>query len=464
MWVRWKMGSALLDKGLLSEFEDGYKWTAPSSEGVYSIKLEVFPEAPLEEDGDFSFQSPVSSEVQFYVQERNESRSGELGPERRYHTLLHLDGSFRNTGMNNGGFRAVGTPLLAVNNGLFGYYFSSDDGVKSGAGEFLFSAPQEAEPFTLTLQFDPAAEMQPEVHLFSALNGDGDALIQLITDAQGNPLLYSPSGEQVVQRVPEFDFEGLQELSISFLPDEGNLQVKWYKNGRLIHSGAISPALLPQRAWRGLQICGTAPNGEYPGCEGLFDEVGLYAFDEYGNPSVDTDIFRRWSQRMLGERQVLEAEGFEHLPSDSIRVGDGTPQLLAEIKESWTKAGVRLYLENSPALGPYRLRVSPVSPNTQAAPVEIPAQRLGDEELLQLSFSRTSEALVLADAEGRELYRIAGLSGAPLKVEMIESVSPQAAEGAEGSSADEQPGEAAPLEVAEVLVVRELSTFNESDI
>ncbi len=467
-WVRWKMGSALLDKGLLSKYQGGYKWTAPSSEGVYSIKLEVFPEAPPEEEGDFSFQSPESSEVQFYVQERTESRSGELGPEQRYHTLLHLDGSFRNTGMNSGGFAAIGTPLLAVKNGLFGYYFSSDNGIKSGAGEFLFNAPQEAKPFTLTLQFDPAAVVQPEVHLFSALSGDGSALVQLITDALGNPMLYSPSGDQVVQRVPKFDFEGLQELSISFLPNEDNLQVKWYKNGRLIHTGAIPHALFPQAAWQDLQICGTAPNGAYPGCEGLFDEVGLYAFDEYGNPSVDTGIFKRWTQRMLGKRQVLQAEGFEHMPSDSIRVGAQAPQQLAEIKQSWTNAGVLLYLEDSAAIEPYRLQVSPAGAQAVETAVEIPAETLGDKELLQLSFSRNSEALIIANAEGRELYRNVEWREAPLKVELIKSASPDNDEGAGNSPTDETSTEAtekaAPLEVTEVLIVRELSTFNKSDV
>src|SRR6056297_2208685 len=110
LWVRWRMGSELLSKGLLKEFEEGFEWNAPAQEGVYSITLEVFPEAPPEERSDFTFESPITSEVQFYVQGQGASRSGDFGPENHYHTLMHLNGNFRDTGVHSASFSSIGSP------------------------------------------------------------------------------------------------------------------------------------------------------------------------------------------------------------------------------------------------------------------------------------------------------------------------------------------------------------------
>lgn len=462
-WVRWKMGSTLLDKGPLTSYRDGYKWTAPSSEGVYSIQMEVFPEAPPEEEGNFSFQSSESSEVQFYVQKREGSRSGELGPEERYHTLLHLDGAFRNTGRHKADFTALGSPLLAVNDGLFGYYFSSADGVRSADDQFQFHALQEAEPFTLTLQFEPGGNVQPNGHIFSAFGEGGSALLQLITDPRGNPALYNPNNDQILQRVRDFAFDQLQELSISFLPDGDTIQIKWYRNGRLVHTGTIAQDLFPREEWRGLQICGNTPGGDYQGFEGLFDEVGIYAFNANGNPSVDTNVFKRFMRRNLGAREVLAADGFERMPSDSLSVDTQSPVQLAEIKKAWAKAGVVIALQSRRNLEGYTLQVVPSVSHTDAEPLEIPAESVAYQDGLRLNFARTAETLVISNGDGRELFRIDEWGSLPLRVQASKTLSSATAEQSEAESAEEQ-AEDMSLEVAEVVIIRELSAFNESDI
>ncbi len=463
VWIRWKMGTTLLDKGLLSDYTDGYKWTAPPSEGVYSIRLEVFPEAPPEGEDDFSFQSQESSEVQFYVQERDGSRSGELGPEERYHTLLHLDGSFRNTGMLQADFKALGSPLLAVKNGLFGYYFSSDDGVRSADEQFRFSGFEDAEPFTLTVQCEPSGEKQANVHLFSALGDRGEAILQLITDQLGNPALYNPVEDQVIQRVQDFIFDDLQELSLSFFPNKDTMQIKWYRNGRLVHAGAVSQNLFPREEWRGVQISGNAPEGDYPGFEGLFDEVGIYAFDENGNPSVDSDVFKRWIKRNLGEREVLAAEGFEHMPSDSLNLDSQAPVLLAEIKENWTKASMVVSLASSRNLEGYTLQIRADASRPEDEPLKIPVESVAQGDELRIKFLRTAEALVIRDADGRDLFLNKRWAREPLRVEVSKADSSFG----EGEVVAESGGAAptaTPFEVTEFVIVREFTAFGESDI
>lgn len=500
LWVRWKMGSVLLEKGPLSEYREGYEWTAPASEGVYSITLEVFPEAPPEDDGDYAFQSPVKSEVQFYVQKRSGSRSGELGEQESYHTLLHLDGTFRDTGVRSAEFTPVGSPVLAVNDGLFGYYFSSADGVKSRKGDFLFQAPQAGEPFTFTLQFDPARGVQPDSHLFTAFGQGGESLVQLITDGLGSPVLRSPSNAQILHSFSGFSFEGVRELSISFLPSGDELLLKWYRNGRLIHAGLVPRGRFPQETWYGLQIGANAPEGTQTGFEGLFDEVGIYAFDEDGNPAFDSDIFNRWASRELGEREVLEAEGFEHIPADALRVDSGNPVLISEIKAGWAKAGLVIYQQDRGGLENFLLRISPAEQQENGKAVEIAADLIAEQGVLSLTFSRDAQALVVRSAEGREFYRTTRWGDRDLKVEMLTSSAASASnsdtaadketaatktsdqettdqESTDTKTADKdrggteagnkepggEAGEVA-LQISEVLVVRELSTFKESDI
>lgn len=470
LWVRWKMGSVLLEKGPLSEYQGGYVWTAPSSEGVYSITLEVFPEAPPEGDGDYAFQSPVKSEVQFYVQKRSGSRSGELGEEARYHTLLHLDGTFRDTGVQRAAFAAIGSPAVAVNDGLFGYYFSSDDGVKSSAEEFLFQAPQTADPFTLTFQFDPAGDVQPDSHIFTAFGQDGGALVQLITDRRGSLVLQSPSNEQVLHSFSGFSFEGVRELSISFLPSGEELQLKWYRNGRLIYAGNIPRSRFPREAWHGLQISANAPEGTQSGFEGLFDEFGIYTVDEDGTPSSDRDIFKRWARRELGEREVLAAEGFEHIPADTLSIDSEKAVLLTEIKAGWAKAGLVLYHQDSGRLENFVMRISPLEQQEAeqqeaAEAVDITADTIAEDGALSLSFFRDAQALVIRNAKGRELFRNSKWSNRELKVEMLSA--PAASASNSDTAADKDGGDEAgdaALQISEVLVVRELSTFKESDI
>ncbi len=322
LWLRWKMGSKLLDKGPLTDFLNGYKWTAPDAEGVYSITLEVFPEAPPEDDGDFSFESSISSEVQFYVQKRSGSRTGELSPSTHYHTLLHFDGSFQNTGVYEADFVPIGDPVLSVNDGLFGYYFTSADGLKSANGEFSFIAPAESKPFTLTFQGIPSSSMQEDAHMFSVQGSNGDDILQVLTDSIGTPYLYNPKTGQVLHNPTSFNFDNLRELSISVVPVyENSLIVKWYRNGRLVSSSTIPKDSFPEESWYGIQLGGEKLEQGKTGFEGLFNEFGIYFQDENENPSADNGIFGRWILRELGTRDVLMVEGYEHMPEDALVVG-----------------------------------------------------------------------------------------------------------------------------------------------
>lgn len=500
VWVRWRMDSELLTKGPLKEFEGGFEWNAPAQEGVYSITLEVFPEVPPEGQTDFAFESPITSEVQFYVQGRSGRRAGDFGPENHYHTLLHLDGTFRDTGVHSAGFSSIGRPRLAADDNVFGYYFSSEDGVKSDPGEFSFSAPANSEPFSINLRLKSASDIQENAHLLSVQGSTGEDILQLLTDSGGDLFLQNPENGEVLQRPGTFSFEGLRELSISFVPQNEVLTIKWYRNGRLVHRGSISNEKFPGKTWAGLQLGGTSASEEKDGFEGLFDELGIYAFDESGEPSADTGIYKRWVQRELGEREVLAAEGFESHPTDTLPVESGSSRVLAELDQNWEKVWMNIYFENG--------RIDPEAA-VQIGPKDGPKVRIGFDgtimkressntvqgetranqsaglsgssqhgiegvspaafirnEAATLSIVRRTGAVAVLTEEGKLLFSSDAWENQVVQVEIMKAAAANS-EKSEGSdvlsSGNNKGNEDRPMQVSELLLLRDMSTYKEFD-
>ena len=515
VWVRWSIDSELLAKGPLKKFNGGFEWNAPAQEGVYSITLEVFPEVPPEGQTDFAFESPITSEVQLYVQGQSGSRLDDFGSENHYHTLMHLDGTFRDTGVHSANFSSIGKPVLAVDDNVFGYYFSSEDGVRSDPGEFSFSAPANSEPFSINLRLKPASDIQENTHLLSVQGSTGEDILQLLTDRGGAVFLQNPASGEVLQRPDNFSFKGLRELSISFVPQNEGVTIKWYRNGRLVYRGSISNEQFTGETWFGLQLGGAlasgGTSGEKGGFEGLFDELGIYAYDEAGEPSADTGIYKRWVQRELGEREVLAAEGFESRPKDTLPVGSGSSSVLAELKQNWEKVWLNIYFENGlidpeaamqigPKDGPkVRIRfdgtiMKPEDSNTVptetienqsagfAASSKRGIERISPDALLSnetatLNIVRRAGDVAVLTEEGKLLFSSDAWENQVVQVEIMKAAAadPEDPEDPEGREDPEDPEGSSPgtnetneanimkgpMQVSELLLLRDTSTFKE---
>ena len=96
-YLRWSQEEVVLAKGPLSEGLQKITWSAPEEQGVYSIRVEMFP-VPPPLGGDFAFSSSVELTAKLFVSAQSLLTDDELVPEDSYYVLFHLNGSLRNSG------------------------------------------------------------------------------------------------------------------------------------------------------------------------------------------------------------------------------------------------------------------------------------------------------------------------------------------------------------------------------
>ncbi len=128
-YLVWKMGEKTIAAGYVSEGGDSIQWEAPDVEGVYSIRMDVFPVGPLT-GREFRFASERSMSTEVFVTSVSSEGKYELGPSGSYYTLFHFRGNTADDS-DNGALRrvnTVGTPELALRGSLFGYYLEGTSG------------------------------------------------------------------------------------------------------------------------------------------------------------------------------------------------------------------------------------------------------------------------------------------------------------------------------------------------
>ena len=337
-WLRWTMGSDLLARGSFDQFREGFVWTAPLQEGVYSVRLEVFPYMPKDPESGFSFQSPVSSEVQFFVQARQGVGSGELGPDNAFRNIYHLRGSLQDSGYEAADILYTGTPVPAVRDGMFGYRITPADSLSIPSMTLADPITGDVQPFTLEMIWNPGASILSKRHIASFSSMEGKPLLLYVTDDSGRPSVVLPLYGSRTFLSAGIDISACIELSISFIPYGRDVLVKYYCNGRLVDISEIPGELFPRLVDSVLQI-GGEKNG-YAGFDGVIDELGIFNAPSSGRFSADDNIFREWAVRNFGERSVLYAGGFEAERDDILSV-EGTVKI-ADILAEWQIAVVTI--------------------------------------------------------------------------------------------------------------------------
>lgn len=342
-WLRWTMGNELLANGPYSRFANGFVWKSPEEKGVYSVKLEVFPQEPPSREKGFDFPSAVSAEVQFFVQDSSEEDLSELGPQSSYLHLMHFNGSLEDVGTDERAVELIGAPRPAVNNGILGYSFNPKDGVRIPAIELSNEDESNSGPFTIQANFDVSAGDFAERHLFSLSDSNGEVRLRLSIDENDNFMLALPSSLDTEWRLDQSAAADCKEAAFSLIPQGSELLLKWYCNGRMMDTAVFSLQDVPVFSDAVLQLGG--PTDELPGFQGLMDEFGIYYRDIRGVRSEDRRIFKKWAERNLGNRTVLLAEGFEAMSSDYLSVPFDSRQDVLTLQEEWQRAYVRLDFE-----------------------------------------------------------------------------------------------------------------------
>jgi hypothetical protein len=310
-YLRWSWKGKAFSTGLLSKGTGQTLWTAPPDEGVYTIRLELFPSTPAA-GTDFPFSSSLSMTTDVYVSSGGKSDKKYLGADSSYLSLLYLQASLEDTG--TGAKKAgkpeavpIGSPeVVAVDEG-FGYRLEG----KTGFEIQWLALPMDdgvLRPFTVSVGVT-FEDFKTDNAVFKAATSDESFSIGVSVDEKTRiPIAVLAGGKPEELTIPwegqELDKDARHLLSLSIVPQAKTLSAQWFLDGQQVS------AFTAEYVFPGIKSGGKIVLGGEKGFTGILDEFGIFVRDSQGRPSTDPDLYRRAAGRKYGEKLVL-AEGFD---------------------------------------------------------------------------------------------------------------------------------------------------------
>lgn len=301
-YLRWSSSDGILLAGLLSDGADALQLDVPDREGVYSLQLEVFPYGPGVTD-EFSFQSSISLEAQFFVSKDQDEETAELYPDENYFSLFHFRGEHVDWGLHRAGKVAdvIGDPEVALVDGIFGFRVDDNNGFSTD--ELLLPIVElEIEPFSFSMRYTPeqaegeffVVEQEDSAPLFSIGYGNDGILYAQVRDVKST-ISDGPAA-----------ITGANELTVSIVPGTGSIRFLWFLNGFLMSDDTQTFEQVPIEGGGRSFIGGTG------GFSGIIDEIGVFYRVTERGVEVDDEVYARAMERQHGE-QLVYAEGFDGL-------------------------------------------------------------------------------------------------------------------------------------------------------
>jgi hypothetical protein len=357
-WLRWSSGGEVLDSGPYEKYRSGFLWSAPRETGVYSIRLDLYPAPPPESMGKrYPFSSPVASEVQFFVSSGTSNVQRDLRPAESYRHLLHFSGDVSDAGYEPADFAFTSEPPpVVIREGIFGYRFSSDTALEGSTSFLPAGEAGSIAPATITFRYLSQGNRQGS-RLLRVEDAGGSPYFLLAFDEAGVP--YVSMGGLGTQRLApeEYPEEEIREITVSLVPRDSGLEIRWYHNGRHVATTG-SPVLPEEPPQEAVTLIGGSGNG----FRGVLYELGLYTRNGRGEPSADPEVFRRYVEKRHGEEAIFFADGYEDAEytvetdsgqkqvfADSLWIPGGGKQELLSLEEEWQR--LELDLELSGAFG-----------------------------------------------------------------------------------------------------------------
>jgi hypothetical protein len=304
-WVRWSIDNEIIEEGFLHQYKEGFIWKAPPLEGVYGLRMELFPEEPLyTKNGTFPFTSPVRSDIEIFVTSVSESDPMDLYPPDSYSTILHFKGLVIDEGTVSSNISTVGSPVIRRQDDKLGFYlnkgsgYSIDENILPVAGDILL-------PFSITFSYS-LNETQEDSYFLNIFGNNGN-LFSIKTDSSG--ILHS----EIFQTGPNIlDVSGIypelyNEITLSVIPHESTIDFLWYADGMLISSSSHEYILnVSDTNYKSIIAGGN-------GFEGLLDEFGVYIKDDKDRNNIDDNIYQRSVDKKYNSDKIIAAYGFDGL-------------------------------------------------------------------------------------------------------------------------------------------------------
>lgn len=335
-YLVWYVNGEQAASGYLSETGTTLAIAAPQLEGVFPVRVDLYPSWHSAADPD-ELRAPVRFTSEIFVSQDPTVLPSDLGPDEHYFMLYHMRGTTRDSGRRTELFPQTdfdasrfGRVELAARDSFFGYELDGRSGIAIPG--YLWPVHEEAfSPISMAFRLLPSDWSGDRTLLESEL--DGLPPIGVIVSQDGRVgVRLSDDGPVFWSDLPAVFSGVIVDLTISLVPDGEEMVVLIYVDGLLISTARAPFSAVPLRsaavtssqddAWammRGETRLGASADGFI----GIIDEFGVFFVNERGEPAADESLFLESVSDRYGSSLIL-AEDFVNDSWDAVIGSSGS--------------------------------------------------------------------------------------------------------------------------------------------
>jgi hypothetical protein len=342
----WWLDGRVIESGYLSQTGRTVAVLAPAAQGVFSVRVEVYPVWP--EGADFrSVRAPSAYATELYVSDAPSLAGSDLAPESSYFALYHLRGTLGDDGARVAWFpsrdfsaETFGEVRLDARSDVFGYAFDGTSGMRM-EGAVWPVLGRELAPVSVSFRL-LADRLDGVSTLMRAATRTADLVTVLLDELGRVGLRLAMIDGEVWSSVPMLRPGEPELITISIVPGVDMGRVSFFSGGQAVSSlevpgltlGSLpAPRIIAGAEEWSLLDGSTTLGAEDGGFVGIVDEFGVFFRDEDNEPATNTALFAesmrfRYGDRLLYASSFDDASDLNELTaSGGVSISDGALRL-----------------------------------------------------------------------------------------------------------------------------------------